>query len=151
MSETTIRKALLKDLKTIADFQKAMAMETENLELNIDILSAGVEKVILNPQMGCYYLAEIKGRICGCMLTLYEWSDWRNAQVIWIHSVYVMPKYRQNGVFKALYMFIKNVVLSDSSLAGLRLFVDKRNVTAQTVYKKIGMTNEHYELFEWLK
>jgi RimJ/RimL family protein N-acetyltransferase len=29
--------------------------------------------------------------------------------------------------------------------------VDKRNKSAQEVYEKLGMSKEHYELFEWLK
>jgi len=33
----------------------------------------------------------------------------------------------------------------------VRLYVDKRNAAAQRVYERLGMTREHYDLFEWLK
>ena len=34
---------------------------------------------------------------------------------------------------------------------GIRLYVDKRNAAARAVYERLGMTREHYELFEWMK
>ena len=36
-------------------------------------------------------------------------------------------------------------------LAGLRLYVDKTNRVAQQVYDALGMTAEHYDLYEWLE
>jgi len=40
---------------------------------------------------------------------------------------------------------------SNPEVAGLRLYVDKTNHSAIEVYHKIGMTNRHYDLFEWMK
>ena len=37
------------------------------------------------------------------------------------------------------------------TIRGLRLYVDKRNQAAARVYEKLGMTREHYDLFEWLE
>ena len=81
----------------------------------------------------------------------YEWSDWRNGNVYWIQSVYVLPEYRGKGVFKEMYLHIKLSVKETPGLSGIRLYVDKHNHRAQKVYNKIGMDGSHYQLFEWMK
>ena len=146
-----ISKATHNDINIIVGFQIAMALETENMILNEETVSNGVRKIIENPQIGSYYTAIIDNEIVGCLLTLYEWSDWRNALVIWIHSVYVSPSSRKKGVFQNLYEYLKNIVNNDPNFVGLRLYVEKNNVRAQNVYKKSGMNKHHYELYEWLK
>ena len=146
-----IRNANISDLNTISDFQKSMAWETENLDLDKNIVSKGVSKVLNDPSTGAYYLVEIDGKIVASTLVLYEWSDWRNAQVLWIHSVYVVPEFRKKGVFSFIYSHLREKVNENREYKGLRLYVDKRNTLAQNVYKKLGMNDSHYTLFEWMK
>jgi len=146
--EIIIRNANEEDAQTIANFQLAMALETENLKLNNTILENGVKAVFTDSTKGKYYVAECNGEIIGSLLTTYEWSDWRNSTVLWIQSVYVMPEYRQHGVFKKLYNHIESIWKSDKKYAGIRLYVDKTNQKAINVYNKVGMNGEHYQLFE---
>lgn len=145
------RKAHASDHETITRFQLAMALETEKLKLDPEICSRGVRAVFTDSHKGTYYVCERDGRVLGSLLIIVEWSDWRNGTVWWIHSVYTLPDGRGAGVFKALYEHVKGLVNADEGLRGLRLFVDKSNSSAQVVYKKIGMTDEHYSLFEWMK
>lgn len=148
----TIRPGLLFDIDTIADFQVKMAYETENgLKLDPPTVVKGVTAVIDDPSKGKYWVAEINGDVAGCLLTVPEWSDWRNGTVLWIHSVYVKPEHRKNGVYKALYQHLKNMVSESNDLRGIRLYVDKTNIRAQQVYQNLGMNGEHYHLFEWMK
>lgn len=147
-----IRPGLLFDIDTIADFQVKMAFETENgLKLDPPIVNLGVSAVMDDPSKGKYWLAEVDGNVVGCLLTVPEWSDWRNGTVLWIHSVYVDPNFRKHGVFKALYAHLKEMVQTSPELRGLRLYVDKSNARAQEVYQKLGMSDDHYSLFEWMK
>ena len=146
-----IRPGLLFDIDTIAQFQIKMALETENLNLDPSIVHMGVSAVLDDPTKGKYWVAEVDGHIVGCLLTIPEWSDWRNGTVLWIHSVYVEPKFRRGGVFKALYLHLKENVLSSPELRGLRLYVDKTNLVAQKVYTELEMDREHYHLYEWMK
>ena len=146
-----IREALSSEIATIANFQVLMALETENLILDEKTVKTGVKKFFDKPEMGKYIMAEDGNELVGCLLMQYEWSDWRNSMVVWLHSVYVIPEYRKMGVFKLMYKYVENLVNSSPDYAGIRLFVDKSNEKAQHVYKKLGMTSEHYELFEWLK
>jgi len=146
-----VRKAQPLDFALIAEFQLKMARETEGLSLDIDTVTRGVKQVFAHPGYGCYYVAEENDQVVASLLTTYEWSDWRNAKVLWIQSVYVLPAYRKMGVFRKMYDYIREAVLADPSLAGIRLYVDKSNVTAQQVYRKVGMDGDHYALFEWMK
>lgn len=153
----TIRKAQPEDIAFIIDSQIKMAKETEGMELDPSTVAKGVAAVFGDTVMGDYFVAcESVGsdaetqKPVACLLTLMEWSDWRNGNVIWIHSVYVLPEYRGQGVFPKMYEYLKQMVQA-SNFRGLRLYVDHTNQKAQRVYQKLGMTNEHYELYEWMK
>lgn len=146
-----IRRANLSDVEHIVELQLRMAMESEQLKLDKDIVSRGVRGVFDEPSRGTYWLAEEKDEILGVFMAVPEWSDWRNGTVLWIHSLYVVPQARRRGVFKKMYLNLKQQVAESPNLVGLRLYVDKRNDIAQKVYEKLGMNKEHYELYEWLK
>ncbi len=146
-----VRIAKIEDINSILDFQLAMAKETETIDLDPETVFKGVSAVIEDRNKGCYYLAETDGKIIGSLLTTYEWSDWRNGTVIWIQSVYVIPGYRRRGVYSKLYSHVKQMVLDDKNLKGIRLYADKMNHSAQKAYKKLGMNADHYITFEWLK
>ena len=147
----TIRPGLLFDIATIADYQIKMAFETEALKLDPETVNKGVSAVFDDPAKGKYWLAEVDGNVVGCLLTIPEWSDWRNGTVLWIHSVYVLSDFRGKGVYRKLYQHLKDMVEKSSDLRGLRLYVDKSNMKAQKVYEVLGMSGEHYHLYEWLK
>jgi len=149
--ETKIRYATIEDWQIIARFQVLMAEETENLILKKDISENGVKAVFKNPQLGRYYVAENDGKIIACLLTTFEWSDWRNATVWWLQSVYVLPEYRKTGVFREMYLHIKNLVLSNENVGGIRLYMITSNDRARKAYQAMGMDGEHYQLFEWMK
>ncbi len=149
--EIKIRPGLLFDINVIADYQIKMAFETESLKLDPPTVEKGVGAVFDDPSKGKYWLAEAEGKVVGCLLTVPEWSDWRNGTVLWIHSVYVHPDFRKHGVFKKLYSHLKEMVDQSRDLRGLRLYVEKTNDRAQKVYEALGMSGEHYHLYEWLK
>jgi ribosomal protein S18 acetylase RimI-like enzyme len=146
-----IREGRLEDAPSIIEFQIAMARETEGMELDPPTVRRGVETILRAPSRGEYLVARDGDKIVGCLMLLPEWSDWRAGTVLWIHSVYVLPEYRKSGVFASMYAVVRARVEASEELKGLRLFVDKRNTRAQRVYEKVGMTAEHYAMYEWLK
>lgn len=146
-----VRKAKSEDLNSILEFQLAMAKETEGIDLEYKIVKKGVAAVLEDSSKGNYYLAEKNGKVIGSLLTTFEWSDWRNGTVLWIQSVYVVPEFRRKGVYSKLYGHVKNLVLENSDLKGIRLYADKTNDGAHKVYQKLGMSPDHYITFEWLK
>ncbi len=149
--EYDIRMAVPGDARVIAAFQLAMALETEGLILDPDVVDKGVMAVFDDPSRGRYYVAEMNGEVAGSLLTTYEWSDWRNGTVLWIQSVYVLPAHRRKGVYRCLYRFIQHQVMNDNSLRGIRLYADKSNIAAHHTYTSLGMRSDHYLTFEWIK
>jgi len=138
-------------LNAMVEFQLSMAKESENLILDTETLRQGILSVIENPAKGKYFLAVEDNNLIGMLLTIPEWSDWRCRNILWIHSVYVPPEHRKRGIYRQLYLHLKQIVKENDDYAGLRLYVDKNNTQAINVYKKLEMSNEHYDLYEWLK
>ena len=145
------RQATPDDVFVIVDFQLAMALETEELALDREVCSRGVKAVFDDPSRGRYFLAQSEGTVVASLMITYEWSDWRNGDVWWIQSVYVRPSFRGQRVYAGLYEHIQRLVQADDHVRGIRLYVDRRNVSAQTVYTRLGMNGEHYQVFEWMK
>ncbi|MBE9511610.1 MAG: GNAT family N-acetyltransferase [Bacteroidetes bacterium] len=147
----TVRKGKQNDEKTIVDFQIRMAKETEQIDLNRDTVINGVNAVFNDPGKGIYFVAESGDKIIASLMITFEWSDWRNGNIYWIQSVYVLPEFRKKGVFKTMYLHLKNIAQKDKNIRGLRLYVDKTNTYARKVYETLGMDCNHYLLFEWMK
>lgn len=147
----SIRKGRLSDLEKIIDFQQKMAKETEGLILKKQTVAKGVRAVLQDRHKGVYYMVEHNSEVVGMLMTIPEWSDWRNSTVIWIHSLYIQSQYRRKGAFKTLYRYLKIKVKGSAKFGGLRLYVEKTNTPARRVYEKLGMTKDHYLMYEWLK
>jgi GNAT superfamily N-acetyltransferase len=147
----SVRPGRPEDARQIVDFQLRLAMETENLPLDPEVVAKGVAAVFSGKAEGRYWIAEVDGEVAGCTLTLPEWSDWRNGTVLWIHSVYVRREFRRRGVFRGIYEHLKRMVEADESLRGLRLYVEKGNTPAKRTYRTLGMDGSHYQMYEWLK
>src|SRR6056297_553903 len=104
--ELVIRNAEDTDWATIAEFNRALAADTEDKTLDWETLAGGVRKVLADSGKGRYFVAETGGRIVGATMVTYEWSDWRDGWIWWIQSVYVSPDCRGRGVFGRLYRHI---------------------------------------------
>jgi ribosomal protein S18 acetylase RimI-like enzyme len=146
----TIRKSLPSDTPFIVDFQLKMAWETEQISLDLDIVTKGVNAVFNDSSHGRYYVAENNGSVVASLLITYEWSDWRNTNVWWFQSVYVLPAFRRKGIFRSMYSFVRNEAVN-GGIAGLRLYVESKNTNARKTYESLGMTSEHYTMYEWLR
>lgn len=147
-----IRPAKFKELETIREFQALMAQETEGITLDREVLFQGVEAVFEDPAKGTYYVALNEDeKVVACLMTTPEFSEWRNGTVIWIQSVYVTKEYRKQGVFKQMYNYLKHMVNNDPDLMGIRLYVEIHNMPAQRAYINLGMTSEHYKMYEWMQ
>jgi len=145
------RPATRADIATIAEFQLAMALETEALALDRATVIAGTTGVFDQPERGYYYIAVEEGAVIASLLITREWSDWRNGEVWWIQSVYVVPTARRRGIFAGLYRYVQSLIADNPAIRGLRLYVDQTNTAAQKTYTQLGMNGEHYRVFEWMK
>jgi GNAT superfamily N-acetyltransferase len=144
---TLVRPARAEDADTLTDFNLAMAQETEHLTLDRATLSAGVRAAIADPLKARYFVGEVDGRVAGMLMLTLEWSDWRNGEIWWIQSVYVHPEFRSRGIFGALYRHVE-CLARDAGACGLRLYVERDNVGAQSAYRRLGMTDSGYLVYE---
>lgn len=148
MSDSLIlRRAHTADASVVAEFNQAMAWETERKELNPAVVQAGVLAVINEPRRGFYLVAERAGQVVGGLMITYEWSDWRNADFWWIQSVYVRPEDRRQGVYAALYREIEAQAQA-AGACGIRLYVENDNQAAMRTYASLGMQDAHYRVME---
>ena len=131
----------------IARFQVDMAMESEGLALEYERVRRGVQAVMDDEAKGRYIMARLDGKVVACLMITREWSDWNSYWYWWIQSVYVLPEHRGRGIYKAMYNKVLDLAKAEG-ISQIRLYVDKENSTAQTVYQKLGMAECHYCLYE---
>lgn len=143
-----IRVALPEDGEIIAARNREMAFETEDRVLDCVIARKGAMSVLEDPAKGWYLVAESGGEIIGqCMITL-EWSDWRDGQIWWIQSVYIIPECRRTGVFSEMYAWIADAARNCPDVVGLRLYVEHENQAAREAYRRLGMDETPYVMYE---
>ena len=145
---TDCRPARFADAETLAAFNVALAHESEGLALDPATVRAGVEAVLRDPARGRYFVAESEGRVIGQLMITYEWSDWRNAQLWWIQSVYVAPAHRRRGVFRQLYHHARGHARQAGDVCAIRLYVENDNTPAQSTYHAQGFTDASYRVYE---
>lgn len=148
-SSIKIRKAKIEDLETIVKFNYNLAKETEDKELDLEILTKGVRAILNDSAKGQYYVYVIDNKVVGQIMHTYEWSDWRNGMLLWVQSVYVDSEYRRKGIYKELYNYVKNICDKDDGIAGIRLYVEKENFNAKATYKSLGMQECNYHMYEY--
>ncbi len=143
-----VRDATAHDHATITGWNRALADESEDKGLEPATVTEGVRRVLADPSLGRYFIAEIDGRAVGQLMLTYEWSDWRNGLFWWIQSVYVTPDARKSGVFTALYRHVESLARAEPAVCGLRLYVHDSNTRAVEVYRRLGMHDGHYRVME---
>lgn len=145
--DLTITRGKASDIEAIVRFQADMAMESEGTMLDMDRLTLGVTSAINDEQKGTYLVASVNDTPIGSLMVTREWSDWNNMWYWWIQSVYVMPEYRNQGVYRAMYATLKDMA-KENGVSQVRLYADRTNHSAQQVYQRLGMTESHYLMFE---
>jgi GNAT superfamily N-acetyltransferase len=147
-----IRPATSDDADTIVEFNRAMALETENRRLDLPTLRQGIRAFLESSEYGFYIIAELpeakSHKPVGQLMMTYEWSDWRNGVFWWIQSLYVVPDRRGLGVFRAMYDHILAKARTDPKVCGIRLYVERENHSAQTVYQRVGLVPSVYTVYE---
>ncbi len=143
-----IRRGRPEDASTLARNNIALARETEQRELSLARVRAGVKQA-LEPESGAQYFVAVEDYdLVGQAMITREWSDWRDGEFWWIQSVYVNPDYRGRGIFRELYRHIRELAEGSRRVCGLRLYVDVDNHAAQEIYHRLGLAETAYRLLE---
>ena len=146
--DISIRLAESNDAKSIAAFTRNLALETEDISLDPEIVQKGVMAVFDNQQLGFYVVAVQQNEVIGCLMITYEWSDWRNGVQWWLQSVYVKSEFRRIGIFKRLYQFVVDLASQKVEVCGIRLYVDQSNEKALQTYQSLGLYQTEYLVYE---
>jgi GNAT superfamily N-acetyltransferase len=143
-----IEPAVPADIDDIVRFQAAIVAETEPHPFDPAPMRDGVHRVFEDPSIGFYLVARgYDGSPAGCMLIQWEWSDWRNAYIWWVHSVYVAPEHRRRGVLRAMLGHAESLAKAEGT-AGLRLLTEQGNAAAKAAYRKAGFLPGYYDVME---
>ena len=143
-----IRVANPEDVASITHFQICMADETEEKQLDATTVKAGVEQVFENSNSGFYLVATTDdGTVVGSLLITFEWSDWRNSNMWYIQSVYLLPEYRGQKIFSAMFAEVKRLA-NEQQVLFVRLYVETDNTHAQSVYEALGMKRLPYYMYD---
>ncbi len=152
LDHLNVRLARPEDAATISSFSAAMALETEGRRLDLDRLHRGTIALIETPTRGFFIVAELeqgdRRQLLGQLMVTYEWSDWRNGVFWWVQSVYVAPAWRRHGVYRTIHDYTMARAQADPQVCGIRLYVEQDNLTAKTVYQRVGLTPSSYAVYE---
>jgi GNAT superfamily N-acetyltransferase len=147
-----VRSASWDDVDSLVAFSAAMAFETEGRRLDLARLREGTLSLLAAPEHGLFMVAELpesgRHRLVGQLMITYEWSDWRNGLFWWVQSVYVDPVWRRRGVFRTMHDQVVVKAKADPRVCGIRLYVERDNRTAQTVYRRVGLAPSVYAVYE---
>lgn len=143
-----IREATPDDAPVIAEFNSLMSSETEGRPLDKSLVLAGVRNLIGDSQKGHYFVADVAGQVVGQLMLTFEWSDWRNGVQWWIQSVYIHEDFRRQWVFSALYGHVESLARNDSSVCGIRLYVEENNARTRETYRNLGMSEPGFLVME---
>lgn len=143
-----IRAATLSDAAIIAEYNLALAWETESKRLSPDVVARGVYGLLSDDRRGRYFVACEGERVVGQVMHTREWSDWRDGDIWWLQSVYVHPDFRGRGVFRSLLEHLCRLAEVTPQVVGLRLYMETHNEQARKAYLKAGFQPGGYEVFE---
>lgn len=143
-----VRPATWEDWPTLADFNVALARETERRDLPREVVASGVRGLLARPEAGFYRVAQMGTAIAGCLMVTFEWSDWRDGFFWWIQSVYVRPGFRRQGVFRSLLQHLQAEARGRDDVRGIRLYVEHDNAVAQRTYAALGFRPARYRIYE---
>ena len=132
------------DAQLLTNFQYDMCLETENKHLDKSEVKIAIERLIKTPKLGCYFVAyddnDADKKMIGSTMITFEMSPVFGGLIHWIQSVYVVPEARKKGVFRSLYNTVVEAAKANPEVKCVRLYVEKENLSAQSVYEKLGMS-----------
>ena len=142
-----LRKATAADARVLARNNLRLAEESEGEYLAPATVLAGVGALLADRRKGYYLVAVERNAVVGQLMVTYEWSDWRNSNLWWVQSVYVLRSWRRRGVFRALFSEVRRRA-ARNGVKVLRLYVFGKNKRAMAVYRKVGMEKKSYRFYQ---
>ena len=145
--KTAIRLASENDVDVLARFEVQSAKETEQYCLDFATARNAIAYFVNSWDKGFYLVMEAnKEDLVGCVRVTKDFATWENSEIWWLRSMFVQPNYRRKNVATQLCKEI--IKMSSKHACSVRLFVDKHNSNAKSLYKSLGFMESRYELYE---
>ncbi len=87
-------KASMEYSEQINIFNRVMAKETEDVELDAEVSQRAVKRFINTPELGFYILGFSGESMASSTMITFEHNAFDEQIVYWYQSVYVRPEYR---------------------------------------------------------
>ncbi len=140
----TIREALPSDIDTLVAFTLQEAREAEGLEEDLDAVKRGIRGAFRDPRPAVYWIAEAPdGSIVASTSVSTEWSDFHGGYYWWIHSLFILPEHRGNGLLEVLLDHLQNAA-EEAGALDLRLYAHQSNERALRAYRRCGFAVAPY-------
>lgn len=82
------------------------------------------------------FMIEYGGKVVGYALLAKTFSQEAGGLVVWIEELFILPEYRNKGLGKEFFSFMKETY--EPHVARLRLEVEPENTNAIRLYKEMG-------------
>ena len=79
-------------------------------------------------------------------MVTYEWSDWRNQEIWWLHRIYIQKEYREKGILRLLFTEIVKMA-KDRNIFAIRLYLHQNNLHAKKIYQILGFRISPFEVY----
>lgn len=84
---------------------------------------------------------ERNGEVAGYALLCKGWSQEAGGRVVWIDELFVLPKYRSQGVGREFFAALKEI----EPAVRYRLEIEPDNVRAEALYHRMGFSTLGYK------
>ena len=88
------------------------------------------------------YMIEYNGKVVGYALTAKTFSQEAGGLVIWLEELFILPEYRNKGLGKEFFGFMKETI--EPHVARIRLEVEPDNTDAIRLYEQMGFESLPY-------
>ena len=132
----TIRKAVPKDISTIFDLIKKLAVY-EKLENDVVTSEVELHENIFNKNFAQVLIAEENEKPVGFALYLYNFSTFVGKPGIYLEDLFVEPEYRGKGYGKSLLIELAKIAKAENC-GRLELSVLDWNTPSIEFYKSLG-------------
>lgn len=106
--------------------------------------AAMFEELMRSDEYADAYILEDEGKIAGFGLNAKTYSREAGGKVLWLEELFILPEYRSRGLggeyFKAMEEYARN-----NGFARIRLEVERENVRARALYKRLGYEDLDYQ------
>lgn len=131
-----LRQATSTDLETLLTLVREYYLY-DQIGFKASRQSKALAELLLNPSLGCAWLMEDQGRAFGYAVLTFGYAIESGGRDAILDELYLREAYRGRGLGTQFLAFVESFC-QEKGLAGLSLFVERKNLRAQSVYRKLN-------------